>query len=221
MKRYFAALLAVLLLAVMTACHVQKQQPDGKTAADGASGSSSAAQKSEQSTTASTTLSSQRAERVANEIEHGQFESFAGYNEEEKEKIKQSVERDGYTLEYHADGSATLSNEEGEWFVGKGWVQNEFTEGLPPVTFGKVTMSAENTEQGETYYIFLIRSATVTQVADYVEALQAAGFAPSSAENVVDIDNGIISFDAENAAGKHVSVGYSVNGFTLKISRKA
>ena len=163
-----------------------------------------------------TTLTPQRAQGVANEIEKGRFDNFDKYSDEDKELIKKSVEEDGYTLEYNSDGSATLSNEEGSWFIGTGWAENEYTEGMPKPDFGTVTMSAEDEEGGSKFYMFLIRNASAQQTADYVEKLEESGFV-STEEKIVDVDNGIIVFKGKNSTGKTVELGYSKNGLTIKI----
>ena len=163
-----------------------------------------------------TTLSSQRAEGVARDIEKGRFDSFSQYSDEEKELIKKSVEQDGYTMKYNSDGSATISNDEGSWFIGTGWAENEYTEGLPKVDFGTVTMSAQGEEQGKDFYIFLIKNAAAQQVADYIETLEEAGFSDSG-DKIVDIQNGVISFIGTNSESKTVELGYTANGMTLKI----
>ncbi len=167
-------------------------------------------------TTTTTTMPEEEASHLADKIEKGRFDSFDEYSDDEKEKIKEYVEKDGYSLEYNSDGSGTLSNEEGSWFVGKGWVDNEYTKGMPAVDFGTVTMSSEMDEGGEKYYIFLIRDTTAYKVQEYVEALKNAGFAEIG-ENESSPDLGIVTFIGENSDGHHVEAAYSGNGFTLKI----
>lgn len=170
----------------------------------------------EKETTTTTTMPEEKVSHIADKIEKGRFDSFDGYSDEEKQKIKEQVEKDGYTLEYNSDGSGTLSNEEGSWFVGKGWVDNEYTKGMPAVDFGTVTMSSEMDEGGEKYYIFLIRDTTAYKVQEYVEALKKAGFSETG-KSESNPDAGVVTFIGENGNGQHVEAAYSANGFTLKI----
>lgn len=171
------------------------------------------------STEPTTTLSEQRIDHIAKSIQEGQIGSFDDYNEEDKQRIKKAVEDNGYTLEYNEDGSGTLSNEEGSWFIAKGWVDNEYTKGIPKLDFGTITMSAEDSDKDGSFYIFLIRSANVKDVSDYVKKLEKSGFT-SKGEKVEDLEAGIVNFIAENNSGKCVEIGYSSNGFTYKISIK-
>ena len=138
------------------------------------------------------------------------------YNEEEKEKIKEYVEKDGYTLEYNKDGSGTLSNEEGSWYIGKGWVENEYTKNVPPIDFGTITMSSEMEEKDEKYYIFLIRDSSPMDASDYVEALKNAGF-NETGHNESSVEAGVVTFTGENNNGQHIELAYSSYGFTVKI----
>ena len=210
MKKLLQLLLPLLAISLLlSSCkkndeHLQSTSPSESSA--------------ESTTTAeeTTTLSPQRAEGVAMEIEKGRFESFDKYSDNEKELIKNAVEEDGYTLEYNDDGTATLSNEEGSWFIGTGWADNEYTKDLPKPDFGTVTMSAEDSEKGNDFYIFLIRSATAQQVADYVDKLEESGFKPTQ-ETVVDVKNNVISFYGTNPGGKSVEIGFTTNGLTIKI----
>lgn len=213
-KQRFLLLLLILpaISVLLASCKVSKISDPGSSTAAPSSQSASSGEKS-------TTLSSQRAQRVANDIEKGRFDNFDSYSDEEKEIIKKSVEDDGYTLEYNPDGSATLSNEEGSWFIGTGWTENEYTKGIPKPDFGTVTMSAEDEDGGEKFYIFLIKNASAEQVADYTGKLKEAGYTPSP-ESVIDIENGIISFDGKNSAGRSISIGYTVRtGMTVKLCK--
>ncbi len=189
---------------------------DGKEKKDGffAGIFSSDRKKSDEETTAVKTP--EDLSHAADKIEKGRFDSFSGYSEEEKRKIKEYAAEDGYTLEYNDDGSGTLSNEEGSWLVGRGWVENEYTEGVPPLDFGKITMSSEMEEESEKFYIFLIRDASSLKAQEYVESLEAAGF-KDTGSSVSDVDAGIISFIGENEDGKRIETAYSSNGFTVKI----
>ena len=49
-----------------------------------------------------------------------------------------------------------------------------------------------------------------------MELLEKAGFTNADSKQI-DVDAGVVMFDASNGAGKCVSVGFSSNGFTLKI----
>ena len=158
----------------------------------------------------------EEASHVASKIEDGRFGDFSAYNDEEKEKIKEYVEKDGYTLEYNDDGSGTLSNEEGSWYVGKGWVDNEYTKGVPPIDFGTITMSSEAEESGGKFYIFLIRDATAYTANEYAEKVKAAGFADTG-ESECCPDAGVVSYAGVNSSGKRVEIAYSSYGFTVKI----
>lgn len=174
-----------------------------------------------QSTTAAdasvtTTMPSEKASHLAKKIEDGHFDSFDGYNDEEKEKIKESIEKDGFTLEYNDDGSATVSNEEVTYFVGKGWVDNEYTKDVPPIDFGTITKSSEYDEEEEKFYIFLINDASAVNAQEYVDRLKDAGF-KETGENESDVASGIVTFTGENEDGKRVEVACSPYGFTVKI----
>lgn len=166
-----------------------------------------------------TTLSSQKAEGVARDIEKGNFDNFKNYSDQEKELIRQTVEKDGYTLEYNDDGSATLSNDEVSVIIGAGWVENEYTKDIPAPGFGTVTKSSEGSDSGNDFYIFLIKDADAQQIADYISKLEQTGFA-AVGEKTVDIENGVISFDGQNSEGKKISIGFTQrNGMTLKITK--
>lgn len=210
MKKLTALLFSVLLLMSFAAC--QKGETNGDSsktsAANGSDVSSSAQQK--------TTVPEQRIDHIAQSIEQGQFEGFDRYTDGDKEKIKKAVEKDGYSLVYNDDGSGTLSNDEGSWFVGKGWVNNKFTDGLPKPEFGVITMSAQDKDDSGDFYIFLIRKASVKEVTDYVDKLETLGF-KAQGEKVESIENGAVVFNAENEQGKKVEIAYSSNGFTYKI----
>ncbi len=169
-------------------------------------------------TAASTTIPSQRVEHIAQKLENGMLENLNEYNEEEKEQIKQAVEKDGYTLEFKEDGSGVLSNEEGEWTVAAGWVENEYTQGVPKVDFGAVTMSVEDEDDDGKYYMFLIRQAKFKEVENYIEQLELAGF-NDIADKVLNEAGKMIVFNAKNPSGKLVSIGYSSNGFTIKLTK--
>lgn len=211
MKKIAAAVLSIMFVFALGAC--SGKSDSGDTAADTTAGSGTSYS---DETSENTTLSQQRIEHIAESIEKGRFDSFDSYSDEEKEKIKQAVEKDGYTLEYNPDGSGTLSNDEGSWFIGKGWVDNEFTKGVPAPSFGTVTMSAQDKDDGGDFYIFLLREVTAQEAADYVAELEKAGFSNADSKQI-DVDAGVVMFVASNGAGKVVSVGYSSNGFTLKI----
>lgn len=217
MKKLTAIALCVALLLSLCACSGGKDE-NGKADSgkdDGGVFSNIISGKIFEKTT-TTTMPAEEASHVAQKIEHGRFDSFDGYSDEEKEKIKDFVEQDGYTLEYNEDGSGTLSNEEGSWFVGKGWVDNEYTASVPPVNFGTVTMSSEYEEKGESYYIFLVKETSAATVQEYTEKLKAAGFT-EDVESQSDVDAGIVTFCASNSGGKRVEAAYSSYGFTLKI----
>ena len=208
MKR-IAVLPILLMLAVFfTAC--QKETTDATSSEPNSSESSTLSEQDK------TTVPQQRINHIAESIEQGQFESFDRYTDTDKEKIKKAVEDDGYTLVYNKDGSGTLSNDEGSWYVGKGWVSNKFTDGLPKPEFGVITMSAQDKDENGEFYIFLIRKASVKEVADYVDKLEQLGF-KAEGEKVESIENGAVVFNAKNADGKKVEIAYSSNGFTYRI----
>ena len=217
MKKLTAVALCAALLLCFCACSGGKDE-NGKADGgkdDGGVFSNIISGKIFEKTT-TTTMPAEEASHLAQKIESGRFDSFDGYSDEEKEKIKNFVEQDGYTLEYNEDGSGTLSNEEGSWFVGKGWVDNEYTASVPPVDFGTVTMSSEYEEKGESYYIFLVKETSAATVQEYTEKLKAAGFT-EDVESQSDVDAGIVTFCASNSGGKRVEAAYSSYGFTLKI----
>ncbi len=168
------------------------------------------------SVTPETTTLPQKIEHIAQKLENGMLDNLDEYSDDEKEQIKQAVENDGYTLEYNADGSGTLSNEEGEWTVGAGWVRNEYTDSVPEIDFADVTMSLEDKDSGGEYYMFLIRQANFLEVENYVETLEQCGFNKVETKTVIQEGNTVV-FEAENAQGKRVELGYSSLGFTLKI----
>ncbi len=211
MKKLLSLLLLLILPVIsisLSSCKVNDKKPvTSKT--DPSGGEVTVTEES-------TTLSSQRAENVARQIENGRFDNFKNYSDEDKALIKESVEKDGYTLEYNGDGTATLSNEEGSWFIGTGWTDNEYTKGLPAPDFGTVTMAAEDEEKGKAFYMFLIKNATAQQAADYVKKLEDAGFEPTQ-EKVVDVENSVIMFYGRNSGGKSIELGYTSKGLTVKI----
>ena len=161
MKKIAAAVLSVMLVFSLGACSGKSDGGDTAVNTTAGSGTSYSDETSE-----STTLSQQKIEHIAESIEKGRFDTFDSYSDDEKEKIKQAVESDGYTLEYNPDGSGTLSNDEGSWFIGKGWVDNEFTQGVPAPDFGTVTMSAQDKDDNGDFYIFLLREVTAQEASD-------------------------------------------------------
>ncbi|MBQ7596624.1 MAG: hypothetical protein IJU45_08175 [Clostridia bacterium] len=210
MKKLLLLLLLLTAISILlSSCKVSGNNEADTSKTDSQSGTSAVTEES-------TTLSPQSAKGVARQIENGRFDNFNNYSDEDKALIKESVEKDGYTLEYNSDGTATLSNEEGSWFIGTGWADNEYTKGLPAPDFGTVTMSAEDEEKGKSFYIFLIKNATARQAADYVEKLEDSGF-ESTQEKTVDIDNNVVVFYGKNSNGKIVELGYTHNGLTIKI----
>lgn len=196
---------AVLLLC---ACNEDSSLKNENSTQSSAESSSSAEQ--------STTVPPQRIEHIAEKLESGMLENLDEYSDEEKQQIKEAVEQDGYTLEFNDDGSGVLSNEEGEWTVAAGWVENEYTEGIPVIDFGAVTMSLEDNDSKGDYYMFLIRQASFLEVENYVETLGQVGFDDVESK-VVNQDGNAVVFVAQNSAGKRVELGYSSNGFTLKL----
>lgn len=219
MKRIIALLSAAAMVLSLCSCGKVAESKDDKSSESGGFLSgiiSSGKKKSDEETT--TAKTPEDLSHAADKIEKGRFDSFDGYSDEEKQKIKEYAEKDGYTLEYNEDGSGTLSNEEGSWYVGKGWTDSEYTEGVPPIDFGTITMSSEMEESEGKYYIFLVRDVSSARVKEYVESLEAAGF-KDTGDSVIDTDSGIISFTGENDA-KRVEAAYSSNGFTFKIVLK-
>ncbi len=167
-------------------------------------------------TTMSTTMPPKKAEHIAQKIEEGLVGDLNEYSEDEKEQIKDAAEKDGYTLEFKDDGSGVLSNEEGEWTVGAGWVENDYTASVPEMDFGVITMSVEESDSKGEYYMFLIRQADFFETENYVETLEQVGFNEVETKAVYQQSNSIV-FIAENKSGKRVEIGYSPNGFTLKL----
>lgn len=198
--------IAVCLLLFLCACEDSVVQ-NKTTNPDGTSTSSAIKE---------TTTLPQKIEHIAQKLENGMLDNLDEYSDDEKEQIKQAVENDGYTLEYNSDGSGTLSNEEGEWTVGAGWVKNEYTEGVPEIDFANVTMGYEDKDSKGDYYMFLIRQANFLEVENYVETLEQAGFNKVETKTVNQHGNAVV-FEAENDQGKRVELGYSSLGFTLKI----
>ena len=217
MKRIFALIASALLLLSLCACSVIKDK-DGKADSGKSDGGVFSNIKSGKifGKTTTTTMPAEEASHLASKIENGRFDNFDNYSDEEKEKIKEYVEQDGYTLEYNEDGSGTLSNEEGSWFVGKGWVDNEYTDSVPPIDFGTITMSSELEENGESFYIFLIKNTNASTAYEYTEKLKAAGFT-ENAEGESNVDLGVVTYCASDSSGKRVEAAYSSYGFTLKI----
>lgn len=171
-------------------------------------------------TTTTTTILEEEASHIAQKLEKGGIDSFDKFSEEDKKAIKEYAEKDGYTLEYNDDGSATISNEEGQWFVGKGWVDNEYTEGVPPLDFGTITKSSELNEGEEKSYYFLVKETSADKTIEYVDSLIAAGFAETG-EGERNADAGIVTFVGENESGKHIEIAYTSNGLTMKILLKS
>lgn len=199
-------ILSVVLLASLCACN-KDSKPDSHSLP--------------QTTTAATqtkpaTTLPQRIEHIAQKLKEGRLESFDGYSDEEKEQIKQAVENDGYTLEFNADGSGSLSNEEGEWTVAAGWVKNEYTEGVPEVDFANVTMSFEGNDSKGDYYMLFMRQASYLEVENYVETLCQAGFDKIETK-ALNQEGQMIVFEAENKLGKRIEIGYSSNGFSMEL----
>ena len=220
MKKFAFLIFAAVLLLCLSSC----QKSENNAESGGENGgffsdviSKIGGDKKEKTTT--TTMPAEEASHLAEKIENGRFDSFDSYNEEEKEKIKEYVEKDGYTLKYNKDGSGTLSNEEGEWFIGRGWVENDYTRGVPPIDFGTITMSSEYNENGENYYIFLIKNSTVAVAEEYVGKLAAAGF-KDTGESQIDADAGVVVFCGKDDSGRLIEAAYSPYGFTVKIFLK-
>ncbi len=220
MKKIIAILLSLMLLLSLSSCKVaenSKKEPQGEKK-ESHSGILSGFfnGKEKETTTTTTTMPAEEVSHVADKLVHGRLDSFASYSDKEKQQIKQQVEKDGYSLEINDDGSGTLSNEEGSWYVGKGWYDNDYAMDVPPIDFGSITMSGESEENDGKFYIYLIRNATVYQAADYVEKLKSAGFA-EDVESDINTDAGVVSYSASNKDGKKVVLGYSQYGFTMKI----
>lgn len=216
-KKTLAVISAMVLLLSLCACKrtgTESENTDTKEDKGFFSGIFSSDKKEAETTT--TTIPAEEASHLAKKIENGRFGSFDDYGEEDKQKIKEYAEKDGYTLEYNEDGSGTLSNEEGTWFVGKGWVDNEYTDGVPPIDFGKITMSSECEENEKKYYIFLVKETSADRAKEYADSVKAAGF-EEIGESVTDLDAGIVTFTGENESGKHIEIAYSGNGLTVKI----
>lgn len=218
MKRIAALFTAFLMMLCLCSCRKDTSSENDKKEDSKGFFSSilPSDKKNKEDKTTTTTMTPEKASHVAEKIEDGHFESFSEYNEEEKEKIKEYVEKDGYTLEYNKDGSGTLSNEEGSWYIGKGWVENEYTKNVPPIDFGTITMSSEMEEKDEKYYIFLIRDSSPMDASDYVAALKKAGF-KEIGHSESNVEAGIVTFTGENNNGQHIELAYSSYGFTVKI----
>ena len=205
MKKIWFVFIACALL-VLCACEDNSEQ-ENNTSSNAASTTSS---------TKETTTLPKNIEHIADKLENGMLDNLDDYSDDEKEQIKQAVENDGYTFEYNDDGSGTLSNEEGEWTVGAGWVKNEYTDGVPEIDFANITMSLEDSDSKGDYYMFLIRQANFLEVENYVETLEQCGFNQVDTKTVIQESNTAV-FESENAQGKRVELGYSSLGFTLKI----
>lgn len=203
-------LLLLIACAMLLLCACNQDTADGEEKSTESTAQSSA------SSEGSTTVPAQRIEHIAEKLENGMLENLDEYSDEEKEQIKDAVEKDGYTLEFKDDGSGVLSNEEGEWTVAAGWVENEYTEGIPEIDFGTVTMSLEDNDSKGNYYMFLIRQANFLEVENYVETLSQIGFNEVESK-VVNQDGNAVVFVAKNSNGKRVELGYSSNGFTFKV----
>lgn len=217
MKKFTAIIMIISVILCLTSCGKKSAQSDenGKNGLFEKASSETA----DKTSAVSTTMPQEEVSHVAKKLEKGRLGSFDSYSEEEKAEIKKQVEKDGYTLEYNEDGSGTLSNEEGTWFVGKGWVDNEYTVDVPPIDFGTVTMSSEYEEGGESCYIFLVRNVTAVRAQEYVDSLKAAGFSEVG-ENESNPDLGVVTFAGERSDGRHIEAAYSLNGFTVKIYTK-
>lgn len=201
----------LLVFVIMCGCGKAAQsQPDSTV---GSTDSSTTA-----STQKTASDSHQKIHQAAERVKNGNMSSFEGYSDEELEKIVEAVEEDGYSLEIQDDGSGILSNEEGEWIIAKGWVENEYTKGVEPVNFGEITMSLEDEDSQGKYYMFLIRNADFLEVENYVETLCQTGF-DNVTDKVINHSGKMIVFTAENDQGKKASIGYSSNGFTLKLTK--
>ena len=219
MKKIIALAASAVLLLSLCSCTVIRNE-DGKAdseKSDGGVFSNIISGKIFEKTT-TTTMPAEEASHIAQKIENGRFDTFDGYSDEDKEKIREYAAQDGYTLEYNEDGSGTLSNEEGSWFVGKGWVDNEYTDSVPPIDFGTITMSSVLEDSGRSYYIFLIKNTSASAALDYTEKLKAAGFT-EDVESQTDVDAGIVTYCASDSSGKRVEAAYSSYGFTVKISK--
>lgn len=200
--------LVLIACALLLLCACQDNSAKEKNTSSNAVSTSSA--------TKETTTLPKKIEHIADKLEKGMLDNLDEYSDDEREQIKQAVENDGYTLEFNADGSGTLSNEEGEWTVGAGWVKNEYTDGVPEIDFANITMSMEDSDSKGNHYMFLIRQANFLEVENYVETLEQCGFNKVDTKTVVQESNTVV-FEAENAQGKRLELGYSSLGFTLKI----
>lgn len=203
-----ALFLLVGIMILLCSCNSETPVAESTTSKNEESNTTSGSQ--------ATTIPPQRIEHIAEKIEQGMIENLDEYSDEEKEQIKEAIEKDGYTIEFKDDGSGVLSNEEGEWTVAAGWVNNDYTEGIPEIDYGEVTMSMEDEDQKGAYYMFLIRKADFLEVENYVETLEQVGFTKIESK-VVEQSSNTIVFVASNSAGKLIELGYSQNGFTLKL----
>lgn len=213
MKKFASLIFTAALLLCLCSC----QKNESGSADSGIfSGVISKIDGGKEEKTTTTTMPSEEASHLAEEIENGRFDSFDSYNKEEKEKIKEYVEKDGYTLEYNEDGSGTLSNEEGKWLIGKGWVRNDYTRGIPEIDFGEITMSTESVESGKDCYVFLVKKATPDNAQQYIKKLIAAGF-KDTGESQLNADSGMVAFSGKDDSGRVIAAAYSSFGFTVKI----
>ncbi len=200
--------LVLIMVALLSLCACRDNTAQEKTTDPQGTSTSSV--------TKETTTLPKKIEHIAQKLEKGMLDNLDEYSEDEKEQIKQAVENDGYTLEFNSDGSGTLSNEEGEWTVGAGWVKNEYTDGVPEIDFASITMSMEDQDSKGDYLMFLIRQANFLEVENYVETLEQCGFNDVDSKTVIQ-DGDTIVFEAANSQGKRVELGYSSLGFTLKL----
>lgn len=165
-----------------------------------------------------TTMSPQKVKHIANKLKNGMLENFDGCSDADKEAIKKAVAKDGYTLVFKDDGSGVLSNDEGEWTVAAGWVENEYTQGVPEIDFGIITMSVEDEDKQGKYYMFYIRQASFNEVKEYVELLEKTGF-DIIEDKALNEEGSMVVFNSSNKEGKHISLGYSSHGLTLEITK--
>ena len=153
---------------------------------------------------------------------------------ESKQDLILDGKEHGYEVEFGADGSTTLTyddgtimvqNPDGTWVVkdddgeeysyGGSWPENEFTKLLPKPEFGLL-----GTDNSDGEFTVAFSDASLDDIRAYAEKVKAAGFNKDvevQDQNVMGMD--IYAFNASNADGYSVSVYYAAETGGLTISK--
>lgn len=150
--------------------------------------------------------------RVALAIENKTFTGkFDKYTAEQKEEISSYLKRTKYNITYKDDGSAEIEHRGKKWLIGIGWVQNEFTEGIPEPKLGDFAQVTPDPRGDGKAIFFLIKATGSENFEQYVKRLNEAGF-----ETVGTFPNEDNTFSAVKGS-KRINIFFMYKGYQIEI----